>query len=546
MTRNIILSSLTRTRARMLISLILLFLTMTIILFYSAGNHRKSLIDLRKREIRRQVEIALNTIRPYIDGVESGQLSREEGFDQILPLLRRMTYSSETMDNYIFMSSYEGIMLVQPLEPWLQGTYQLDSVDAYGNYYIRDLIEAARSPDGEGFVSYYYPPPGSDNPGRKLSFVKGVPALQCYIGTGMFFNDIDKLFREYLIGPLLFMLLTFAALLILIVFYLRPLFRSFQILVDSFHKISDDPESRPEIHLDLFNEDSDEYEILSGFLYMLDSMRTSRDLLIQADKMASLGVLVAGMAHEINNPNQVILSRASLLDDLMEEVFPILDEYYRENGDFTIRGMEYSEMRETLTDHIRGITGSSRRIGKLVEDLKSLSRETSAHEWTDVDINSVVTISVDLCRSILDTSVNSLELRLADDLPKLRGNGQRLEQVCINLLQNAAQALQDTGGKIFVSTETDPRKHSVILTVRDDGAGIPPDKLKMIFDPFYTTKRDSGGTGLGLSISRSIVRDHGGDILFESVEGEGTTVRVILSCHGNQEKGRSHGEITLS
>jgi len=300
---------------------------MTVILLYSAGNHRNSLIELRKREIRRQVHIALNTVRPFIEQVEQGELSRQEALDRIAPILRRMTYSSETMENYIFMSTYEGIMLVGTLEPWLQGTYQLDAVDAYNNYYIKDLIETARSPEGEGFVSYYYPPPGSDNPGRKLSFVKGIPALQCYIGTGMFFKDIDKLFMDYLIGPLLFMPLTFAALLVLIVFYLRPLFRSFQILVNSFQEISRDPESRPEIPLDLFNEDSDEYEILSGFLFMLDSMHTSRDLLIQADKMASLGVLVAGMAHEINNPNQVILSRASLLEEQLDELIPVLEEY---------------------------------------------------------------------------------------------------------------------------------------------------------------------------------------------------------------------------
>lgn len=519
---------------------------MTIILFYSAGNHRSSLIELRKREIRRQVETAMNTIRPYIERVDSGDLSREEALERVVPLLRRMTYSGETMENYIFMSSYDGIMLVQPLEPWLQDTYQLDAVDAHGNTYIQDLIKTAQSPEGEGFVSYYYPPPGSDNPGRKLSFVKGIPALQCYIGTGMYFNDIDRLFRDYLIGPLLFMILTFVALLILIVFYLRPLFRSFQILVNSFHEISEDPESRPEIPLGLFNEDSDEHEILSGFLYMLDSMQNSRNLLVQADKMASLGILVAGVAHEINNPNQVILSRASLMEDLVEGIIPVLDEYHRENGDISIRGMEYTEVREALADHLKGITGSSRRIGKLVEDLKSLSRETSGDDWTDVDINALVTTSIDLCRSILDTSTNNLELQLADNLPRLRGNPQRLEQVCINLLQNAAQALQDNGGNIIVSTKTDPRHHLVILSVRDDGAGIPAEKLKMIFDPFFTTKRESGGTGLGLSISRSIIRDHGGDIRFESAEGRGTTVYVTLPRPGNHDEGRFHDETALS
>ena len=110
------LSILNRTAVRLYITLVLLFLGLIIILAILAGNYRQNLIDLRKKEIKRKVEISLNTIRPVIDRYEAGELTREESLTRTTDLVRRMTYSSETMENYIFMSSYDGIMLVQPLE----------------------------------------------------------------------------------------------------------------------------------------------------------------------------------------------------------------------------------------------------------------------------------------------------------------------------------------------------------------------------------------------------------------------------------------------
>ncbi len=122
MSRNIILSSLTRTRTRILVSFILLFFTMTIILFYSAGNHRSSLIELRKGEIRRQVEIAMNTIRPFIDRVDSGDLSREEALERIVPLLRRMILGYKTSGS-LCIWSYDAPLRMYYTE--LQCTYIL-------------------------------------------------------------------------------------------------------------------------------------------------------------------------------------------------------------------------------------------------------------------------------------------------------------------------------------------------------------------------------------------------------------------------------------
>lgn len=112
----------------------MLFITMLIILFYLAQNYRSNLIDVRKLELKRQVELSLNTVEPILQLVREGELSREEGIDKTKEIIRRMTYTGETMDNYIFMSTYEGVMLAQPLEPSKQDTLQLDMQDLYGMF----------------------------------------------------------------------------------------------------------------------------------------------------------------------------------------------------------------------------------------------------------------------------------------------------------------------------------------------------------------------------------------------------------------------------
>ena len=117
---------------------------------------------------------------------------------------------------------------------------------------------------------------------------------------------------------------------------------------------------------------------------------------------------------------------------------------------------------------------------------------------------------------------------LDHNLPLLRGNFQRLEQVIVNLIINACQALPDTSKKIEVSTSINPKDGCVILTVQDEGCGISKDGQRQLFDPFYTTRRDNGGTGLGLSISKSIVEKHNGTIVCESELGKGTCITLKL------------------
>lgn len=249
--------------------------------------------------------------------------------------------------------------------------------------------------------------------------------------------------------------------------------------------------------------------------------------LVQADKMVSLGILVSGVAHEINNPNALMALNIPVIQEAWEKALPVLDEYCKEHGDISLGAMPYSEMRGHIPRLLAEMREGSDRIRAIVSDLKAFSRKHDENELEAVDVNRVVESAVSLARKHLDDSTEHLVVDLAKDLPEVMGDSQRLEQVVINLLLNACDALSNKQQAIRVETSLDPKTHDVRIAVSDEGCGIDPDNLPHVTDPFFTTKRTSGGTGLGLSISSGIVEEHHGTMRFDSVLGEGTT--VVLS-----------------
>ena len=251
-----------------------------------------------------------------------------------------------------------------------------------------------------------------------------------------------------------------------------------------------------------------------------------QEQLLQADKMISLGILVSGVAHEINNPNNSIALNAPFLDQACRSVLPILDEYYRENESLQVGGIEYGKFREKAPFLFSGILDSSRRIQHIVRELKSFSRKDAADTQAPVDLNAVVKSAVGLMSNIIKKSTRNFQATYGRGLPRVLGDFRKLEQVIINLVQNACQALAAPGKGISLSTCYDRENRQVVVIVEDEGVGIPKEDLKHIADPFFTTKRSSGGTGLGLSVSQRIVNDHSGTLHFSSTPGEGTTVEV--------------------
>jgi len=250
--------------------------------------------------------------------------------------------------------------------------------------------------------------------------------------------------------------------------------------------------------------------------------------LMQASKMVALGTLVSGVAHEVNNPNNFIMLNSPILKEAWDNAMPILEKYYEENGDFILGGMKYTEMRKNIPTLFSGISDGAKRIKHIVDELKNYVRDDSADLTQAVDINEVLKSAVSLLANMIKNSTNRFSIEYGNNLPSVKGNFQRLEQVIINLVQNACQALPDAQKGILVSVKFDKEKSDIVVSVRDEGTGIPPETLYHITDPFFTTKHDSGGVGLGLSISSKIIEEHGGRMHFDSEIGAGTTIEIIL------------------
>ncbi len=259
--------------------------------------------------------------------------------------------------------------------------------------------------------------------------------------------------------------------------------------------------------------------------------------LMQADKMATLGILVSGVAHEINNPNNFIMLNAKIIRRVWDDIAPILQQYYDNHGDFSLAGMPYTRAHEKISQLITGVSDGSKRIQRIVQSLKDYARRDTDEPNQTVDINQVVESAGIILENLIKKSTDNFSVHYGENLPKIRGNHQHLEQVVINLITNACQALEHKKQAVSVETRYDKDDARIVLDVRDQGSGISQADLKHIMDPFFTTKRGLGGTGLGLSISERIIREHGGDIIVDSEPGKGTVVTITLPVCSDSEEG---------
>ncbi|MCP4117336.1 MAG: PAS domain S-box protein [Desulfobacteraceae bacterium] len=245
--------------------------------------------------------------------------------------------------------------------------------------------------------------------------------------------------------------------------------------------------------------------------------------MLHASTLINLGTLVAGMAHEISNPNAFIMTNAPLLERLWTDLLETMDDRLEPAG-IQAGGFTYQEIRETIPELLRGINDGASRIDIIVKSLRSFSRPDPYGALVPVCLNAVVKTALLFLNNEIRKSTKHFSTDLDRLLPSVAGIPQRLEQVIINLLLNACQALPRPDRKIILSTRT--RENNAILTVTDEGCGIDQESLDRIFEPFFTTKTDIKGTGLGLSITKKIVKEHHGWIEFQSEPGLGTRVTV--------------------
>jgi len=250
--------------------------------------------------------------------------------------------------------------------------------------------------------------------------------------------------------------------------------------------------------------------------------------LIQADKMSSLGILVSGVAHEINNPTGLLLLNLPVIHEAWLDCQEILEERYEQQGDFVLGGLAYSTMRNEIPAMITDMNDGALRIKRIVNDLKDFSRQDSIDSREPFNLNDVVATAIRLAENSINSSTDNFSVKYSKSAPIVTGNAQRIEQVIINLILNACQSLTARSNGIKMRTFSRSDNRHICLQIIDEGCGIEERNLTRLLDPFFTTRREKGGTGLGLSISSGIVKAHEGELLFESPPNSGTTVTLKL------------------
>lgn len=260
-----------------------------------------------------------------------------------------------------------------------------------------------------------------------------------------------------------------------------------------------------------------------------------REKLMQANKLATLGTLVASVAHEINNPNNAILLSVTTLREIWGDLVPLLDNYAKEHGEFSVGRYSYNELRIDIGATYGRVIKNAQRIEGFVNDLKNFARKDSCEPLRDVDINEAVASAVRIIMNEIKKCTTRFSVEYGMNIPPIKGVQRHFEQIAMNLIQNACHALPGPEAGIFVSTLFDGADSAIVIKIKDEGAGMPPEVLKKIFDPFFTTKGDSGGTGLGLTVCAGIVRSYKGTLTFDSEPGKGTLATIIFPLSPNEE-----------
>ena len=269
-----------------------------------------------------------------------------------------------------------------------------------------------------------------------------------------------------------------------------------------------------------------------------DKLVRMRQQLVQAEKLASIGQLAAGVAHEINNPIGYVHSNLGSLDKYLADLFRLLDAY--EAAELAMANTAEAErlrhlrdavelryLRDDVPELMRECQEGISRVRKIVQDLKDFSRVDNRDQFEPADLHHGLDSTLTIVNNEIKYKADVV--KRYGQLPPIDCLASQLNQVFMNLLVNAAQAMGDQRGTITVTTGVEG--DSVWVEIADTGCGIPADKIDRIFDPFYTTKPVGKGTGLGLSLSYGIVQNHGGSLTVCSEPGVGTTFRIRLPIH---------------
>ena len=513
-----------------------------------------SLVAQKKETIRDLTRSAAHILEYYENKSKNGELSREEAQHKAMEEVRALRYGPENRD-YFWINDMRPFMVMHPYRPDLEGKNIADLKDPHGVLLFKEFVEATKE-NGTGYVSYSWQ--WKDDSTRivpKLSYVQRFPPWQWIIGTGIYLEDVRKeisLITQKLtvLFSLIFTVVVLSSGYVIrqglqeatrkrlaektLQNHLEQLETTVALRTDELTK------TNALLHEEIAEKHAAEAELhdqagkLAAQHHELEivhqNLKQTQSQMLQHEKMASIGVLAAGVAHEINNPTGYIISNLGTLNkyfDRLTDFIAAQASLLAATGqDETLAELRRSiKLEHVMTDGrdlIRESLDGAQRIKEIVQNLKNFSRLQEAGDQL-ANINECLENTIKIVWNELKYKL-TLE-KAFGDLPPTMCRAQELNQVFMNLLVNAAQAVENQG---HVTVKTWEEGDWINVTIQDTGRGIAAEDLTKIFDPFFTTKEIGKGTGLGLSISYDIIKKHQGTISVTSELGKGATFHVRL------------------
>lgn len=476
--------------ARVTLAVMIILAGYLLLVTYFVNSYTARLDDVRQAELRRIAQIGVGAIAPYRysasphDSIYSATEARQQG----AAIVRELTDRYQLGGNYLFMITYDGVSLVQPFEPQKEFTSQWGLQDANGKYFVRELIAAARSPQGAGYVEYLYPPPGSDVPQRKISYVVGIPEWNCLIGTGMYMDDIDAENRAYLRNSLVLTLGLFALILGAVVVSLRPMMSGYRALLGLFERAGKQPDALPPVPVERFRAGSESWKLLAGFQNMLtqierhkQAVRDEQEHRHEAEQAAAQAERNR-LARELHDAVTQTLFAASLIADVLPRLWE----------------RDPAEGRRRLEELRQLARGALAEMRTLLLELRPAS-------LVEAELGALLTQLAEAFTARARVPVALTVEGAISPPPEVKIALFRIAQEALNNVARHADAKQVT-----VRLSGDERE--VALTVADDGRGFDPDAVS--------------SDHLGLEIMRERAEAAGATLTVESHVSGGTAVCV--------------------
>lgn len=465
---------------RLAIAVVLVALGYSLLTLYFINTYTERLYDVRKEELRRIVELGLAAVDPLRGPNADENLSMEQARREGAILIRDLTSRYRLGENYLIMGTTSGLMLVHPYHPELEFSNQWNITDANGKPFMQEMIALAASDEGSGYLEYYYPPPNSDTPQRKVTYVVAIPEWDAFIAAGMYMDEVDAANRRYMRDSLLIMGGLLVVIFVFIYATLRPTLRTYGTLFTLFEEVHDNPDAIPNVPLESFREGSEGRDLLDGFHSMLQQI----DLSKRARQEAVLTERNR-LARELHDAVSQTLFSATIIADVLPRLWERDEDLGRER---------LEELRELTR-------GALAEMRTLLNELRP-----SALVQTDFD---------DLLRQLSEAVI--ARARLPIEL-HIEGEFDPPPDVKIALYRIAQEALNNVVKHAYAG------QASIVLKANEAGAELCISDDGRGFDPAAVTSDH-----LGLNIMRERAEAIGARLTIDSQPGEGT--EIVVAWH---------------